>query len=309
MAEAGFDQVPIISVTTGNYHQHTQPGFKLPWLRLAGPALQGILFADGLSRLYYATACRVKVPGAADELKQKYLDQAAALLRGNRVAELTPLLARAVDEFNHLPMRPGDVPAIGVVGEIYVKYNSYGHYHIVRWLEEQGVEVVMPTLINFMMQAFINRQVDAAAHLRQASGWLTNLTLRFVERLAQRRIDAIEKVMENFRYYRPMHPIRQAAEYAAEIVDLVNQYGEGWLIPAEIAGFAHQGVNHVISLQPFGCISNHIIAKGVEKKIKSLYPQMNLLFLDFDPSTSEVNVQNRLHFMFKSVAQQLPVKV
>jgi predicted nucleotide-binding protein (sugar kinase/HSP70/actin superfamily) len=308
MTEAGFDQVPIISITTGDYHQHAQPGFKLPWLRLAGPSFQGILFADGLARLYYATACRVTTPGAADTLKIKYLDQAAALVRGHRITELTPLLIDAVDEFNALPMRPGNVPAIGVVGEIYVKYNSYGHYHIVRWLEEQGVEVVMPTLINFMMQAFVNRRVFDAAHLQHAAGWLSNLTLRFVERLAQRRIDAIEKVMERFRFYRPVHPIRQAAEYAAEIVDLVNQYGEGWLIPAEIAGFAHQDVNHVIGLQPFGCISNHIIAKGVEKKIKSLYPQMNLLFLDFDPSTSEVNVQNRLHFMVKSAAQMVKVK-
>lgn len=82
---------------------------------------------------------------------------------------------------------------------------------------------------------------------------------------------------------------------------MTNQFGEGWLVAGEISCFADQGVNYVVSLQPFGCIANHIISKGIETKIKSLYPEMNLLFLDFDPGTSEVNVQNRLHFMAENV--------
>ena len=83
-------------------------------------------------------------------------------------------------------------------------------------------------------------------------------------------------------------------------------FGEGWLIPAELASFAESGVNNVVSLQPFGCIANHVISKGVEKRVKSLYPKMNLLFLDFDSSTSDANVFNRLHFMVDNAKKELP---
>ena len=66
------------------------------------------------------------------------------------------------------------------------------------------------------------------------------------------------------------------------------------MLPAEVVSYAHMGVNNVISLQPFGCIANHIVSKGVEKRIKQAYPKMNLLSLDFDSGVSDVNVTNRL---------------
>ena len=88
------------------------------------------------------------------------------------------------------------------------------------------------------------------------------------------------------------------------MLSLVNQFGEGWLIPAEIVSFSKEGVNNVVSVQPFGCIANHIISKGIEKKIKTLYPKTSILFLDFDGGTSEVNVQNRLHFLAQNAKNE-----
>ncbi|MBR4491149.1 MAG: hypothetical protein IKO98_00660, partial [Bacteroidales bacterium] len=94
------------------------------------------------------------------------------------------------------------------------------------------------------------------------------------------------------------------AELASNVINLTANFGEGWLIPAELCSMAEQGVYNAISLQPFGCIANHIISKGIEKRIKSIYPKMNLLFLDFDASTSDANVFNRLHFMVKNAKEQ-----
>ena len=95
------------------------------------------------------------------------------------------------------------------------------------------------------------------------------------------------------------HDIKQVAQKASNILSMTNQFGEGWLIPGEIATLAEQGVHNVISLQPFGCVANHIVSKGVETKIKSIYPDMNLYYLDFDAGMSEANVRNRLHFMIE----------
>ena len=98
------------------------------------------------------------------------------------------------------------------------------------------------------------------------------------------------------RYYHPSHDIRDVAEKAKEILSLNHQYGEGWLIAGEIAFFAQDGVENVLCLQPFGCIANHVIAKGVQKRLQETYPQLNLLFLDADAGVSEVNFFNRMHF-------------
>jgi predicted nucleotide-binding protein (sugar kinase/HSP70/actin superfamily) len=99
--------------------------------------------------------------------------------------------------------------------------------------------------------------------------------------------------------------LKQVAGYAAEVISLINQYGEGWLIPGEIAAFAHQNINDVICMQPFGCIANHIVGKGIEKRMKEKYPELNLLFLDFDYGTSKVNLLNRLHFLMQNKEESL----
>ena len=107
-------------------------------------------------------------------------------------------------------------------------------------------------------------------------------------------IDSYNAAAARFEYFRPLGNIYHEAAAASKIISLNARFGEGWLLPGEIATFAMDGVNNVVSLQPFGCIANHIVAKGVEKRIKTLYPQMNLLSLDFDGSVSDVNITNRL---------------
>jgi predicted nucleotide-binding protein (sugar kinase/HSP70/actin superfamily) len=109
-------------------------------------------------------------------------------------------------------------------------------------------------------------------------------------------LDKFEGVMQKYRLYHPHHDIQEIARKAREIVSLNHQYGEGWLIAGEIASFVKDGINNVLCLQPFGCIANHVIAKGVQKRMKELYPQLNLIFLDADAGVSEVNFFNRMHF-------------
>ncbi|MDR0680361.1 MAG: hypothetical protein LBG15_00695, partial [Dysgonamonadaceae bacterium] len=87
--------------------------------------------------------------------------------------------------------------------------------------------------------------------------------------------------------------------HAKKIIDLANQFGEGWLLAGEIAGFAQRGINRVVCVQPFGCIANHIVAKGIERRLKQFYPEMNLLCLDIDGGMAEVNLHNRLHFLIR----------
>src|SRR3989304_22560 len=115
-------------------------------------------------------------------------------------------------------------------------------------------------------------------------------------RVVQSFVDESEAILQGFRYYPNHHPISEVAQTASAAVHLTHQYGEGWLLSGEIGEFVKAGVKNVLCLQPFGCIANHVIAKGVARRLKDIYPDLNLLFLDLDAGGSEVNLINRAHF-------------
>jgi predicted nucleotide-binding protein (sugar kinase/HSP70/actin superfamily) len=113
------------------------------------------------------------------------------------------------------------------------------------------------------------------------------------------RINKVEEIMQQYRFHSPAVSIYTKAQYASDILDLSNQFGEGWAIAAEVACYARTGINRVVCIQPFGCIANHIVAKGIEKRLKKFYPDIHLLYLDVDGGMAEVNLQNRLHFLME----------
>ncbi|QIQ21364.1 acyl-CoA dehydratase activase-related protein [Zophobihabitans entericus] len=300
MISNGFGDIPIISLSGGNITEHEQPGFKLNWMKTLPAAFIGMLFADAISKMYYSIAPREVNKGDANRVRDAYLDTMEKYIAARKsYKEIYALLEKAVMDFNHLPIHNIDCPQVGVVGEIYVKYNSFGNQNSVDWLVEQGIEPVIPPMLEFFSQSFVNLDSDIDNYLAR-KGFASYLIF-FLEKIAQRHVNKVNKILSNFKYYQPFHDIRDMAEKAKEILNLSNQFGEGWLIPAGIMTFAEQGINNVISLQPFGCIANHVVSKGVEKRMRDLHPKLNLLYLDFDDGAGEVNVLNRLHFIVSSL--------
>lgn len=304
MISAGFDDIPIISVGTSGKTINPQPGFNMPWKSLLPITFVTMLYADALAKMFHAGRAREKTQGQARKILDTFLHKGQSAMRKKDIAGIYTLLKQAVNAFNAVEIKAEQVPQVGIVGEIYVKYNSFGHHYIVDWLVEQGVEPVIPPLLDFFIQDFVNLKANSRANL-STTPLTTNLLVAYFETSARRHINRTNKILAGYRFVQPFHYIKNIAAEASEVIHLANQYGEGWLIPAEIAAFAHSGVNNVISLQPFGCIANHIISKGIEKRIRDKYPQMNLLFLDFDESTSGANILNRLHFMVKNAKSHL----
>jgi predicted nucleotide-binding protein (sugar kinase/HSP70/actin superfamily) len=285
----------VLAVGTGGGTINEQPGFDFDFKKIIFPVLNALFFSDALSRLFYATVSREINKGDSERLKEKYLDLSCQYVETGKHKQLKQLLAQAIEEFNAVPCTDKKVQVIGIIGEIYVKYNSFGNYGIVNWLLEQGIEVAVPPIANFFMQGFVNSEALQAQFINNKSRW--NILTRFAENYINRYKEKYERIMTRFVRYRPVENVREEAALAAKTVNLLNQYGEGWLIPGEIAGYAHQGITDIICIQPFGCIANHVVGKGIEKRIRAAHPNLNLLFLDFDYGTSPVNVHNRLHFM------------
>jgi len=230
------------------------------------------------------------------QLRDKYISEVQEFVKQKDIKGILKLLHSATEDFNSIIDITKNPPKIGIVGEIYVKYNSIGHKNVVNWLVEQGVEVVMPPILSFFIQYFVNRKVNIRENLNRKK-LFDGFYPWAIKKVIDSAIKQVEKIASNYKLWMPFGDIEAEAKEAEKIITLATQFGEGWLIPAEISNFNKHGIQNVVSLQPFGCIANHIISKGIEKRIKSFYPRMNLLFLDFDSGVSDVNVHNRLHFM------------
>lgn len=303
VVDAGFPQVPVISLTSGG---GLESGLKVNWFKVAPVALAALLYGDCMAKFYYAAVVRERRKGEAAELRASYLSAVVPHILKRDTKAIFMLMGQAARDFDRciVPDPEGTIPArVGVVGEIYLKLNSFSHKDILNWLAAEGIEVIPPTIVNFFMQTFVNRKVNKAAHL-SGSSMVPEFVIDRLYKWANNYIERTNQICSAFRYYVPFGNIFEEAEHATEVITLAAQFGEGWLIPAEMVGFARTGVNNVVSLQPFGCIANHVISKGIEKKIRDMFPQMNLLFLDFDSGVSEVNVLNRLHLMVNNLKQQ-----
>jgi predicted CoA-substrate-specific enzyme activase len=306
MHAAGYGQVPVVSLATAAGAASTQqPGFTFNWKTHLRLIIVGILFADCIGQMYHATAPREIQPGAAAKLRDHFIAIGASHLRHDNQSGFYTTLREATMAFN-AALDPSREPAkIGVVGEIYVKYNSIGNKNIVEWLIEQGIEPIVAPISNFFLQELPNYRVNVRQHLKH-KGRIPQFD-RLVHTLIQFYLGKMNRIGKAFAHFIPFPNIYHEAEQAARVINLAGQYGEGWLIPAEFIGFAESGVFNAVSLQPFGCIANHVVAKGIEKRVRDLYPRMNLLFLDLDSGASEANLLNRLHFLMQNAKEEMAI--
>ncbi|HDQ71276.1 MAG TPA: CoA activase [Chloroflexi bacterium] len=322
LVAAGFEDVPVVTLSTNLETLNDQPGFKFNILRYVYEAAFGMMYTDALSDMYYAVVVREKHAGAAWRVADKYLTAFMNRELPVRRRALLASLEQAVDDFNRVETveaaagctssaactssagsaqsgagahpTEGDYPKVGIVGEIYVKYNHFSNNNVAHWLMEQDVEVVMPSFMEFFAGGLVSLKNSVQTHVRRVDLlWLISF---LGKKLIGSFLDDIGDVMDRFRYGHRHHDIQEIANWAEEILSLNHQYGEGWLIAGEIASLVRDGIQNVLCLQPFGCIANHVVAKGVQKRLKERYPQLNLLFLDADAGVSEVNFFNRMHF-------------
>ncbi|MDQ7032959.1 MAG: acyl-CoA dehydratase activase [Desulfonauticus sp.] len=293
----GYTDVPVLAIA--NEEINPQPGFEIDRKEFFKRIGMGVIFGDFLARMYLAMVARERIKGSSKYLHSLYLRKIGKGIEKGDFDYLLEVLKKAVDEFNRLPIERTNVPKVGVVGEIFVKYNFFSNQNLVEWLVSKGVEVELPPIQNFFAQRFINEAYDQRTLFKRS---LKDLILHWIlEIYAKYYLYQVERVFQKFRFASKEPSLRKLASFTEDIVSLANQAGEGWLLTAEMISMLKKGVNNIICLQPFGCISNHITGKGVEMGLKERFPELNLLAIDLDAGTSEVNVLNRLHIMLSQL--------
>lgn len=301
IVDAGFQQVPVIGIAGTD--KEDQPGFKLNLFKAAPIVLYSVFFGDWLSVFYHAIAVREKVKGTARALRDDFLRRANPLVEAKDLNGILRLTRQAAEEFNAVDIHTDRTyPKAGVAGEIFLKFNPYSHRYVPDWLMDHGVEVVPPIIHNFFLRAFVNFKFNKANFVKRfkVPAVVIDMAFSLITKV-QKKFD---KEAEAFRFYQPEIDIKTQSELASDIICLSAQFGEGWLLPAEVIAYVKQGCTNVVSMQPFGCIANHIVVRGIEKKLKEAYPELNMLALDFDGGVSEANIANRLLLFLANMEQE-----
>lgn len=301
LVAAGFAQVPVVTLATSFIKFNEQPGFKLDRTEYVYKSALGMMFMDALSDMYFSTIVKEKEKGATQACVDKYLK--AFMNSSFPISKkfLLSVLEQTVKEFNKIEIIKQTYPKVGIVGEIYAKYNDFSNNYAAQWMMEQGIEVVVPSFFEFFAGGLVGTEHNVKTGIKKKDAmWYISI---LGQKLSRDFLHQFDEIMRGFREYHPHVSIQNVAKYAQEMISLNHQYGEGWLIAGEIASLVKNGVQNVLCLQPFGCIANHVIAKGVQKSIKGKYPQLNLLFLDIDAGVSEVNFFNRMHFFIKQAKE------
>ncbi|MFR5602394.1 MAG: acyl-CoA dehydratase activase-related protein, partial [Lachnospiraceae bacterium] len=304
LEKAGMPQIPVISVNANG--METNPGFTIT-LPLLTKAMQAVVYGDVFMRVLYATRPYEAVPGSANALHEKWKARCIKSLsrRSPSMMEFGQNVRGIIRDFDRLPRLDIVKPKVGIVGEILVKFSPLANNHIVELLEQEGAEAVMPDLMDFLLYCFYNSNFKAD-HLggKKSTAYLCNMGIALLEFFRK----TARKEFLNSKHFTAQAEIRELAKMAQDFVSLGNQTGEGWFLTGEMLELIHSGVTNIVCTQPFGCLPNHIVGKGVIKELRRHYPQSNVIAVDYDPGASEVNQLNRIKLMLATAQKNLKEK-
>ncbi|WMJ87902.1 acyl-CoA dehydratase activase-related protein [Anaerocolumna sp. MB42-C2] len=299
LEKAGMSQIPVISLSVTGLEKN--PGMKYtPKLLIS--AVQALVYGDVFMRVLYRTRPYEAEPGSANALYKKWNEVCKTSVTNGKWGEFKRNLRNIVKEFDTLPLKDIKKPRVGVVGEILVKFLPAANNYLVELLESEGAEAVVPDLIDFFMYSFYNANFKSQyLGFKKSSATIGNLLIKIVEYCRKEARIALEKSTR----FTPPVPIQKLAQYASPIVSVGNQTGEGWFLTGEMVELIHSGVENIVCTQPFACLPNHIVGKGVIKELRLRYPNSNIVAVDYDPGASEVNQLNRIKLMLATAVKNL----
>ncbi|MCR5420310.1 MAG: 2-hydroxyacyl-CoA dehydratase [Lachnospiraceae bacterium] len=302
LKKAGYEHIPVISLNLGKIE--TNPGFKIN-LKLAKRLVYAAVFGDIFMKCLYRMRPYELNKGSADKVHEKWIRICQDFVVGNHQSfkVFSQICKDIIADFDNIPIDESlKKPRVGIVGEILVKYSPTANNDLVKLLEQEGAEAVVPDLLDFMQYCFYN-QIYKAEHLGKSkkTAYLSSIAIKGIDKLRGAAIQALE----SSKHFVPPVKIYKIVDYAKDIVSIGNQTGEGWFLTGEMIELIHSGVNNIVCTQPFGCLPNHVVGKGVIKELRRQYPDSNIVAIDYDPGASEVNQLNRIKLMLSTAFKKL----
>lgn len=294
LIRAGYPQVPVISLNVSNLSP--QPGFKLT-LSVLMKCMTAVILGDFIMMIKNQCEPYEKASGDTARVVEKWHNFFLKCWEKTGVTpfgKLKKYFREMLTDFDEIPKEGAQRPRVGIVGEIFVKYAPVGNNHLEEFLVSEGAEVVVPGLLDFCLYCVYNNIVDKKLYGGKViSDILMRAVFSYLTKMQNEMYDIVKK---HGAFCAPLG-FSEKKELTETYIGQGVKMGEGWLLTSEMAELIKEGVTNIVCTQPFGCLPNHIVAKGMENKIKSIHPEANIVAVDYDPGASKVNQQNRIKLM------------
>lgn len=294
---AEFPQIPVISINFSGLEKDNafKIGVKL-FLKLA----YAIFYGDSIMWCYNQTKPYEANAGDADKARGQAVDYVVGLYEKGGYNKYKKVNKKIIEIFAAVPRTKEKKVKVGIVGEIYVKYSRLGNNNLESFLLSENCEPVVPALIDFVLYCIVNVINDYKFYgHNKGTAFIYDKVYKLVHRMQKNII----RLFEEDGNFTPVHDFEHLRKCADKVLNQGVKMGEGWLIPAEMAALAETGVPNIVCAQPFGCLPNHIAGKGAIRTLKNLYPDENIVAVDYDPSATKVNQENRIKLMLATARE------
>ena len=288
-----FPQVPVISLNFVGLEKDPRNGWHMSMPELV-KALYGMMYADMLMTLYNQCRSAELIKGSSKKLLDRWVRRVITLLKTKAFTNTKKYYKRMMEEFAKIERSYVPRIKVGIVGEIYIKFSPLGNNHLEDFLISEGCEPVVPSLMEFILYYLSNKITDVEIYGKHTK--LTPVFRMFYQMFLKQERDRA-RMMREHGVFMPPHDFEHLKASVQQYIGLGVNMGEGWLIPAEMGALVESGIENVICTQPFGCLPNHIIAKGMSRAVKEHYPNANIIAIDYDPGATRVNQENRIKLM------------
>ncbi|MCF0133674.1 MAG: 2-hydroxyacyl-CoA dehydratase, partial [Blautia sp.] len=304
LKKADMAQVPVISLNLSGLESN--PGFKLS-LPLIKRAVYGAVFGDILMKCVYRMRPYEAKKGMVNAKHRLWEKKAIDFVTGRNISHrnFKKLCREMIHDFDIIPTTGQRKPRVGIVGEILVKFLPAANNHLAELLEAEGAEAVCPDLIDFINYCFFNQNFKVEKlGFQKSKATVANIGIALIDWVRK----AADEAFRESKNFTPSADIRELSKMAEPIVSPGNQTGEGWFLTGEMMELIHGGVPNIVCIQPFGCLPNHIVGKGVIKEIRRTNPMANIVAIDYDPGASEVNQLNRIKLMLSTAVKNMALE-
>ena len=304
LKDAGFENIPVISFNVVGMEK--MPGFKIT-IPLIERLLKTVIYADLLQKMLTKNRAYEIHKGETQKLFDEWMDKCKSLLQKSNMKQFKQSIYDIVNDFEKIELDTSiEKPKVGIVGEVLIKYHPFGNNFVANKLEEEGAEVILPDFMGFIK--FIATHKITFNQLIK-----TDKMKAKIFKTAIKLIDVLEKdvniaLKQSKKGYLLPCNIWSLEDKVKDILSIGNQTGEGWFLTAEMIEYIEHGIPNIVCVQPFACLPNHVVGKGVIKTIRSKFPEANISPIDYDPGASEANQTNRIKLLMTVAKDNLKQK-
>ena len=293
LKDAGFENIPVISFNVVGMEK--MPGFKIT-LPLIERLLKMGVYADLLQKLLTKNRAYEIHKGESEKLFNEWLEKCKKLLEKSSLKQFKQSIYEMVADFEKIELDTSiKKPKVGIVGEVLIKYHPFGNNFVVNKLEEEGAEVVLPDFMGFIKFIATHKiTFNQLIKTDKVKAKLFKTAIKLIDILEKDSTIALKNSSKG--YILPCN-IWDLEDKVKDILSIGNQTGEGWFLTAEMIEYIENDIPNIVCVQPFACLPNHVVGKGVIKTIRNKFPEANISPIDYDPGASEANQTNRLKLL------------